>query len=73
MTRAMRTIALGPPEAAGRFVSIEIAGITERPNIVGSAQLPLRPLLSASVDGFTKAEEHVLDVDGYSGEGEAWL
>jgi hypothetical protein len=67
----MRTIALGPPEAAGRFLSIEIAGITERPNIAGSAQFPLRRRLSASVEGFTKAEEHVLDVDGDSSEGEA--
>ena len=35
----MRTTALGPPLLDGRSLSIEIAGMTDRPNTAGSAQL----------------------------------
>lgn len=73
VTCAMRTTALGPPPRAGRLLSIEIAGITDRPNTRGLAQLPLRTSLSTSVAGFTTAEEHVLEVEGYSSEGPAEL
>ena len=51
VTRAMRTIAVGPPDADRRCLSIVIVGITERAKITGSAQLPLRILLSASSTG----------------------
>lgn len=43
--------------------------MTERPNTAGFAQLSLRRSLSASVAGFTTAEEQVLEVDGYAREG----